>query len=206
MFQKTVARNYTTGFPGDVVRDGPMRAKAARILSPTLGADSISTNRVGRAFGYAGEYKDAGNLTYTAQNLEAEVGGTTFLGILFHSKHYALAGSAQGSLSDSLDLPMGAEGEFTDMCTGLVVPIVNPGATTLSLKYGDQVAYVPKGISGANNPLSLPLGALVGFAAGAAVPTGMLAVPGAIVINPVDMAASAAGAVVSAYTIIQMTR
>ncbi|WLW40818.1 hypothetical protein GNAINCEL_00036 [Serratia phage KKP 3709] len=36
MFQQTVKRNFTTGFPGDIVRDGPRRAKPGRIIAPCI--------------------------------------------------------------------------------------------------------------------------------------------------------------------------
>jgi hypothetical protein len=207
MFQKTVNRQYTTGFPGEILRDGPMRAKRARISSVTIGADAgASTNRVSRAFGYSGEVASTG-ITNAATEATVDVGGANFFGVLFHPKHYVLNGTtAGGSLAASLDLPQGAEAEFADMVTGLCVELFNETTGAKSVAFGDGIAFVPRTITGANNPLALPYGALVSYPAGGAVPTGMIAIPNARVTNAISMSASALGALVSGYTIGQLTQ
>jgi hypothetical protein len=204
-FQTVVNRNYTSGFPGDIIRDGPMRAKPGRIGSATIGADpGFSTNRISRAFGYQSDQPPLG-LTYAAQGQIVVVGGPVFFGVLGHPKHYALPGvSPQGSLAASLDLPIGYEGEFFDMVTGMVMELYNETGANKQMNYGDQVAYVSSAITVGQNPDAMPFGALVSLAPGAAAPAGMVIIPGAKVVNPVAMGASAPGALVSAWTIVQI--
>lgn len=199
MFQKTVARNYTGGFPGQITFGGPYRAKPARIVS-------ASGNTIGRVFGVAGEVTNGGTTQGVAE-LTAQVGGAVYLGILGHPQHYVLNGTTSGGpLDASDDLPQYSEGEFFDMVTGMVVTIYNETTGTKTVNYGDTLAYAPIGISGANNPQGVPIGGIIAVAAGGAVPTGFLAVPNSIVRNPVSIAASAPLAPVGAYTNIQLTR
>src|SRR5579862_4814814 len=115
-FQSTVYRQYNTGSPGEIVRDGPKRAKIGRISSATVGADpGASTNRVSRAFGWSSDMPATGT-TYSAMEGVVAVGAPVFYGILGNPKHYALSGTTSGgSLAASMDLPQGAEGEFFDM-------------------------------------------------------------------------------------------
>lgn len=206
MFQQSVKRAYTTGFPGEIVRDGPHRAKMARISSATLGADAgASTNRISRAFGYSGEVPNGGT-TLAMIEATVAVGGPVFFGILGNPKRYALLGTqAGGTLAPSLDLPQFAEGEFFDMVTGMVFELFNETTGAKTMNFGDGIAFVPSNISGANNPLALPFGALVSFT-GATPPTGMIAIPNARVINTSSLSASALGALVSGYTIGQLTQ
>jgi hypothetical protein len=204
--QTSVKRAYTTGFPGQLVEDGPKRARVARINSATLGTDpGASTNRISRAFGYASDIGASGS-TYAAREVMVNVGGPDFFGILGHPQRYALYGSAGNSLAASVDLPQGAEGEFFDMATGLIVELFNETTGTYTPTYGDQLCYVPAGITPANNPLALPYGALFSIAAGAAVPTGMILIPNARVVSPLSLAASAVGALVSGSAIVQLTQ
>lgn len=213
-FQQKLNRNFTTGFPGDVIRNGPHRAQPARIVSATLGADGISTNRISRAFGYAGEQGSLGHVAATAtpQNSvypavvpQVVVGGANFFGILGHPKHYALYGGTAGALSPTMDLPQGVNAEFFDMCTGLVVEIFNPGTAAQATTYGWGLAYVSTATTAAQNALSLPLGAIVAFAPGAA-PAGFTVIPNAFVQVPAPVAASAAGALVSTFVVAQLTQ
>lgn len=208
MFQATVQRQYTTGYPGEIVRDGPTRGKMARINSATVGTDpGASTNRISRAFGYASDIPPQGPTTYAAMEALVNVGGPTFFGILGNPKRYALQGTtAGGTLAPSLDLPLGAEGEFYDMATGLIVEIFNIGTATENVAFGDQLGYVSSAITALQNPNALPYGALVSFAAGASAPAGVVAIPNARIINPVSLAASAPGAIVSTYTLAQLTQ
>lgn len=206
MLQTTVKRNYTTGYPGQTLRAGPSRAKPARIASATIGTDpGASTNRISRAFGYNSDISLEGQ-TLAADAVTVIVGGADFFGVLGNPHRYALYGQAGDSLAPSYDLPFGAEGEFFDMNSGLCVELFNATTGAVTPKYGDQLAYVPSTISGANNPLELPYGALFSVAAGAAAPTGMILIPNARIINDVSLAASAAGALISASTIVQLTQ
>ncbi len=208
MFQSTVNRQYTTGFPGEIVRDGPTRGRIARITSATLGTDpGASTNRISRAFGYSGDMPAQGPSTYAAMEALVAVGAPVFFGILGNPKRYALQGnSLGGSLAPSLDLPLGNEGEFFDMAGGFIAEVFNASTGAETINFGDQLGYVPNNISTGNNPNALPYGALVSFAAGAAVPTGIVLIPNARIMNPVTLAASAPGALVSTYTLVQLTQ
>lgn len=206
MLQQTVLRQYTTGFPGEIVRDGPKRAKPGRIVSATIGVDpGASTNRISRAFGFTSDQAASGS-TYSAMQGNVSVGGPNFYGILGNPKHYVLQGtSSGGSLAASMDLPIGTEGEFFDMATGIVLELFNETTGAKTMAFGDQIAFVPNNISTGNNPLALPYGALVSVAAGSAAPTGMILIPNARIQNPVSLTASALGALVSGYTIGQLT-
>lgn len=206
-FQTTVQRQYTTGFPGEIVRDGPTRAKPARIFSNTLGTDpGASTNRISRAFGWQADIGASGT-TYSVMESQVIVGGPVFFGVLGHPKHYAARGTVSGgTLAATLDLPKGAEGEFFDMVTGMVMEFFNETTSAKTINFGDQIAYVPSNISGANNPLELPFGALIAVPAGSPAPTGMVLIPNARVINPITLSASALGALVSGLSIGQLTQ
>lgn len=202
--QTTVQRAYVPGFAGQIVRDGPKRAKIAKIISATIGADpGASTNRISRAFGYSQELPTLGS-SPVQQEAEVIVGGANFFGILGHPQRYALYGSAGNALAASYDLPQGEVGEFFDMVTGLMAEIFNFTTGAETPTYGDPVGYVPSSISGANNPLALPYGALVTWAKGASVPTGILQIPNAEIVVPMSLAASGAGALVSGTTVIQL--
>lgn len=209
MFQSTVQRNYTIGFAGQVLKDGPLRAKAARITSATVGTDpAASTNRISRAFGYAGEMPSVGT-TQAMLDAKVAVGGPTFFGVLFHPKHYALLGTVSGGpLAASYDLPQDSEGEFTDMVTGLVAELFNETTSSKTMNFGDQVAYCPNNIAspGTNNAQAVPYGGLISVAAGASVPTGFILIPNARIINTSTIGASAAGAAVSGLSVIQLTQ
>lgn len=206
-FQQTVNRNYTTGFPGELVKDGPTRAKTARITSATLGVDpGASTNRMSRAFGYSGDEGPQGT-TYSALEQTAAVGAAPFFGILGNPKRYALLGTTSGGpLAPSVDLPLGEVGEFFDMATGLICELFNETTATKAMTYGDGIAFVPNTISTGNNPLALPYGALVSFPAGGSAPTGFTVIPNARLINTGSLAASGVGALISTYTETQLTQ
>lgn len=204
-FQQTVGRQFTTGFPGDIVRDGPQRGKPGRIVSANTGAN---VNAISRVFGFNSDQSMMGNgqtQTLGAQDFEVTLGGTNYYGILGNSKRYALYGTAAGGpLGATMVLPQYSEGEFYDMVTGMVVELFNAGTTAQTVNYGDLLAYVPVGISGANNPNNLPLGAIVAYSG--ALPTGLVAIPGGIVVNPMTIALSSPTVQSSAYTIVQLTR
>jgi hypothetical protein len=206
-FQSTVRRNFTTGFPGEIVRDGPTRAKPGRISSVSVGVDpGASTNRISRAFGWAADIPATGT-TQSAMESQVAVGGAVFFGVLGHPKHYALTGTlAGGPLAASMDLPQYALGEFFDMATGLIAEMFNDTTGAKTMNFGDQVAYVKNTITALENPLALPYGALISLAPGAAAPAGFAIIPNARVINPETMSASALGALVVGYNVIQLTQ
>lgn len=209
MFQHTVKRNYTTGFPGDIVRDGPKRAKPGRIASAN---DFVggNTNRISRVFGFKSDQSYVGQTgqtqTLPAFNYEVTLGGAVFYGVLGHPKHYVLYGGQDGSLSASYDLPQYFEGEFFDMVTGMVAEVFNLTNAAQSIGYGWKLGYVSTATTEAQNANGVPLGGLVAWAPGTDAPEGITEIPNSMVTNPVDLAASSPTATVSAWTIIQLTQ
>lgn len=205
-FQKTVYRQYTTGFPGDITRDGPMRAKPGRIISDNTG---LNVNAISRAFGFNADLSNMGTgetKTLAAFDYEVTVGGANFYGVLGHPKHYALYGGADGALSPTDVLPQYSEGEFFDMVTGMTVELFNFDATVVDVAFGWQVAYVLNTATTGDNANNVPHGGLIALAPGAAAPAGTAIIPNARVINPVSIAASSASVLSSTYTIIQLTQ
>jgi hypothetical protein len=207
MFQKTVNRQYTTGFPGDIVRDGPQRAKVGRIESDL--SKPLAKNTISRVFGYTSDEPPLGNApnySYTSLDGLVAVGGAVFYGVLGHPKHYALQGTeAGGPLAATIDLPNGFEGEFFDMVTGMVVETFNETAAAKDITFGDLLAYVPNTISAGDNPNNLPYGAIVTYSG--ALPTGLVAIPSGKVVQTVKgLAASSPTAAVSTYVIVQLTQ
>jgi hypothetical protein len=203
--QTSVKRAYTTGFQGQIVRVGPTRAKVARIVSASIGADpAASTNRMSRVFGYSADGSVEGS-TLAADSDLVVLGGTDFYGILGHPERYVSYGQIGNALAPTIDLPQGTEGEMFDMFTGMVCEIFNNTTGAVTMTYGDTLAYVPVGIPGADNLMVIPLGGLVYVPAGSAVPTGMLAVPGnPKIVTTTPLGASADGAPVSALAIVQL--
>lgn len=198
-FQQSVQRQYTTGFVGDIVRDGPLRARVARILS-------AGGNIVGRAFGYSEDLSLLGEgpvKTIAADAPGVVVGGANFFGILFHPKHYASRGGAQGPLSPTLELPVGSEGEFTYMCTGVVVELANPTQAAVSIPFDAGIAYAVAG--SADLPAGIEAGMLVAFT-GEDAPAGFQAIPNARVANPIAIGASTAEALAVGLTFIELTQ
>ncbi len=201
--QQTVRRAYTTAFAGQLTADGPRRAKPGRIQSPTVGADAAkSTNRMSRAFGYLSDFPSPTDPQVGAGYVATvEVGGDNFFGILGQPTSYALFGSAGNSLAASQDLPIGAVGEFFDMATGLCVELFNETTAAKNVTFGDGLAYVT-GV----DAQGVPLGGLISVPAGDPAPAGATLIPNARVMNTLTIAASAAGAPVSALAIVQLTQ
>jgi hypothetical protein len=203
--QTTVKRAYTTGFQGQIVRFGPMRAKMGRILSASIGTDpAASTNRMSRVMGYSADESIPGGTTVAADAPGIVLGGVDFFGILGHPERYVSYGQVGNALAPTIDLPQGTEGECFDMVTGMAVEVFNPGSATQAVNYGDTLAYVPNNITTENNPDAIPYGGLVWVAAGGSAPTGMILVPNAKIISVGSIGASGAGAPVSSLFILQM--
>lgn len=208
MFQSSVRRNYPTGFPGDIVRDGPKRAKPGRIANAndfTAG----NTNRISRVFGFNSDQSYEGQegqqQTLGAFNYEVTLGGANYYGVLGHPKHYVLYGGQDGSLSASYDLPQYFEGEFFDMVTGMVAEVFNFTDAAQSIPYGAKLGYVSTATTPAQNPNKVPLGGIVAYT-GASAPAGITPILNSMVTNPIDLAASSPTALVGAWTIIQLTQ
>lgn len=201
--QTTVRRAYTTGFAGQLSADGPRRAKPGRIASPTIGADAAkSTNRMSRAFGFLSDFPSPGAPNEsTGYVATVTVGGNKFFGILGQPTSYALFGSAGDSLAPSMDLPLGAVGEFFDMATGLIVELFNETVAAKNVTFGDGLAYVT-GV----DAQGVPLGGLVSFPAAGAAPAGSVLIPNARVMSTLQIPASAVGAPVSSLVVVQLTQ
>jgi hypothetical protein len=206
-FQRVVNRNFTVGFPGEIVREGPTRGTTGRFdASTNPSSPRNGGNRVGRVFGYKGELPVSGS-TQAALVPTFEVGGAVgaYAGIFAHPKHHVLQGTVSGGpLAPSLVVPDGTEGEVLNMVTGLVVEIFNHTKATLNIKAGDTLAYVTTATTDVQDDLILPYGAIIAVPRGAAVPAGFQAISGTV-LNPISLAASAVGAVVAGLTIIQTT-
>lgn len=148
-FQKTIYRQYTQGFVGEIHSDGPVRAKAGAIVAA---ATAINPNRIGRAFGYSADLPAMGGSTATtsvtpATEAVVQVGAAKFYGILGIPKHYALFGSTSpidgsqpGPLAPTYDLLAGTEGEFIDMGI-MTLSVANGNDSTKDMTYGMQVYY-----------------------------------------------------------------
>jgi hypothetical protein len=201
--QTVVNRAYTGGFAGQLSADGPRRAKPGRIMSPTVGADAAqSTNRMSRAFGYLSDNPSPTDpQAGTGYVANVVVGGNKFFGILGQPTSYALYGKAGDTLAASMDLPLGAVGEFFDMATGLIVEAFNETTAVKNITFGDQVAYIT-GV----DPQGVPLGGLITVPAGSAAPAGSTLIPNARVMTTLSIAASAPVAPKSALIVVQLTQ
>jgi len=202
-FQRSVARNFPVGFPGEIVRDGPTRAIAARVAtSSKAGTPRFVGNRVGHVFGYVGEVPVSGK-TQAALVSTVEVGGANYAGIFIHPKHHVLQGTiAGGPLAASLDVPDATEIEVANMVTGLVVQIYNHTKAVKTIVAGDDLYYVSTATTDLEDDLILPLGAIISVAKGGAAPAGFTKINGQVM-NSISLVASAVGAVVAGLTIIQ---
>lgn len=202
MLQQTVRRAYTSGFNGQLVEDGPRRARPGRIVAPT---NPLFQNSMGRAFGFVGEIV----LPDSAENgvgyvSEVQLGGPVFFGILGQPTSYALFGTAGDTLGAADDLPDGSVGEFFDMATGLCVQIFNEKDTAITNHFGDRIAYMA---GAAASPAGVPPGGLIALPPDAsAAPAGYIVIPNARLVRTFDMAASPAGVPVVALSIIQLTQ
>ena len=224
MFQQTVNRNFTTGFQGDIVRDGPRRAKVGRCV-PFTGTASGNKivdqgNVVSRAFGYVGEIGDLGtpNTSQPTHALDAYTvvqGGNNFFGVFGHRMHHTLLGTqAGGTLAASLAVPMGTEIECFDMVTGMVVELFNDTAAALDVKFGWGLAYVRADADATAlaalqtaSKMMVPAGGLIAVAPGATLDdTVVVAIPNARIVEAVSLGAPTTTASASAMAIVQLTQ
>lgn len=207
-FQKTVNRNFTTGFPGEIVRDGPTRAKAVRIsaLSAGLKANArFNGNIIGRVYGYTGEVPATGQ-TLAALVPTVALGGPVYAGLLINPKHYALQGNAvDGPLGASLAVPDGIEGEVADMVIA-VAQVFNIALTAATIDPSFALGYIPNTVVDATETTGIPFGALVAAATPTALTAlGAVVIQGAKILNTISLAGSAPGAPVAGLTIVQLT-
>lgn len=135
-FQKTVNRQYTQGWVGEISNDGPVRAKPG-VISP----NGTAPNRIGRAFTFTSDVSQGGT-THVAIEAVVSVGGVNpFYGILSIPKHYTLFGNpVDGPLGPTYDLPNYTEGEFVDM--GIMnLSVSNGNDAAAAFPYGLPVYY-----------------------------------------------------------------
>lgn len=120
--QSSVNTFYTTGFVGEIIKDGPLRA-----TTWDLNGQTTNPNQIGYAF------------TATSTSGVAQVGGTgAFAGILVNPKDYALFGTqAGGTLAPSIILPPYYTGAQL-----LTMGIIVCNFTT-AVSYGDPVYFAP---------------------------------------------------------------
>lgn len=192
-FQKVVNRQHTQGWVGEILNDGPTRAKLARIVDG--GANTI--NRIGRAFGIVGDVSpgkpSGGNITpadsKTMSFIEqtVKVGGAGFFGILGIPKHYALygtqspvSGEQPGALAPTIDLPDDVEAEFLDMAV-MCVALANGGSAAGAIPYGSKIYYAigTAGGTGCITPTAADLGRLFAFPSGVTPSADFALVPNA---------------------------
>lgn len=208
MLQSSVRRQLATGLVGEIIADGPLRVKPARIIS-----DGVATpNRIGRAFTFAGEKVNSG-LTNAMVSQEVIVGGVgAFFGILGIPKHHALfgtntpaVGEQAGPLSPTIDLLEGTEAEFADMAI-MLLDVANGNDTPGNIPFGGELYYCTTAkvaAAGFVATTAADLGKLYTFHTPAGVDlTKWAKVPNAQIRNVVANIASGA----SAVTKVQLTQ
>lgn len=170
--QKSVLRQYTQGFVGEIAADGPRRGKPAILIQNAPGG-VVVPNRIGRAFTYASDVgavptgSDAATGAATMPWIEqrAIVGKAAadtaprFMGILGIPKHFTLYGNAvDGPLGPVYDVPDNTEAELLDMAI-MNVSISNGSTAAATLPYGTPVyACIGAGATEANGN-AVPTGA-----------------------------------------------
>lgn len=152
-FQTTVRYDWGFGIPGELRKDGPLRAIPRLIVS----ADPTQ-NVVGRVF-----TQNAAAAGVPLGSVGA--GGTgVFAGILSNPKVYASFGTTvNGPLAPTMILPNQVTGEFLQM--GYVVAVMSNAGVNI----GDQVHYVEA------------TGAMLSVAPGTNPAAGNALVPGALI-------------------------
>lgn len=217
--QAKVNRQLTTAFPGSITRDGVLRSRPGRVMSPS------GKNLITAAFGYSGEtgapvdelvgksfpanpmYPSAGDITIglAGEVAKVVVGGDVFFGVLGHTKHYANFGTADGALEPNLSLPYGAEGEFIYCVTGMAAIVYNYTANSVQVGFGTQLGYVLATATAVQNPNGVPVGGLVPVLDPSSVPAGVKLIPNSSITTAFTLPASAAGKPNSATVQIAMT-
>lgn len=179
-FQKTVFYQYATGLPGEIIADGPLRARSFRLVANTLQTPNPPI-AFGVGFTYAalGDVSNPNNLadTPTATPGGAPSGTNVFAGILINPKEHALYGDANGALDPVFALPDGSWGELCHM--GILLALVSSGAAAT------------EGVAGNKLAMKLADGSIWAYGAAANLPAGSIEIPGASLLTGVG--ANAAG-------------
>lgn len=119
MFQQQVQDEQGQGVVGDILIDGPRRGHPGILAS----ADAAN-NVVGRAVRL---------IAGTDDNYAADIatGDGVYWGIIANSKEYALYGTLAGALEPTLVLPNGTTADLVTMTSGMLVDLVENGATPI---------------------------------------------------------------------------
>lgn len=116
-FQNSINYDYGFGIPGEIVRDGPLRAHTGYVNTTTQ-----ANNVFGRMFTLNNDGKTVG------------AGGTgTIWGILANPKQHASFGGASGPLSPSFVLPNNVEADFAEFAK-IVIALTGTVAATPGLQ------------------------------------------------------------------------
>lgn len=136
-FQSTVRDVQTTGILGEILFDGPTRAKPINVNS-----SGATPNTIGKAFTYVvGQDEEAA---------AGSAGGGAFAGILVNPKVYASPGSASGSLEPTMDLPDNTSAELLTMGSIIVnLTIVGTGAIGEGIFYVNATGALGSGTAAA---------------------------------------------------------
>ena len=113
----------TTGIPGEIAREGPMRSLPWTLISPNT---ATRPNTIGNAFT---AIPGGGN-----ERTALPGGAGVFAGILGRPKEYALLGTSLGTLEASFDLPNNRPGTLFTM--GILYATLSTGGAL-----GDNVFY-----------------------------------------------------------------
>ncbi|WLW40819.1 hypothetical protein GNAINCEL_00037 [Serratia phage KKP 3709] len=112
----------------------------------------------------------------------------------------------------AMALPLGAEGEFFDMVTGLIVQLFNPGTTAAqTVNFGDGVAYVRADADATKletlNAAGVPAGGLVAVPQGTTLDGDVfITIPNARIQEAHALPQSASAQPASVFAIVQLTQ
>jgi hypothetical protein len=129
-FQSTVRQFQTDGLPGEVAREGPVRAQPWNLDS-------------------SGTAQTFGNIFTQSADGIAEVGGTgPFIGLLVRPKEHALLGDGSNALAAVNALPDNANGQLADMGI-FFVNVTGTGSVGEVLNFNDTTGLLDLGAPGA---------------------------------------------------------
>lgn len=135
-FQSTVRQEQAFGVIGEVIFDGPQRARPANIKD-TPAVD----NTIGNAFTYEAGVDDSVQI--------GSAGAGAFAGILVNPKSYSNPGTAGDTLAATLNLPSNTNAEFLTMGTIVVnLTVVGTGQVGEGIFYVDATGALGSGTAG----------------------------------------------------------
>jgi len=135
-FQTTVRSDQASFIIGEILYDGPVRAR-----NMIVDSNGATPNTVGFAYTRIAGRDDA--------CAAGSAGGGAFAGILVNPKAYASEGGSAGALSPTLDIADNVEGELMTMGTIPVnLSIVGTGAIGEGVFYVDATGALGSGVAG----------------------------------------------------------